>query len=104
VRGRIPEPISEVRAVEVRAIVDALQWRAATSEQYRDIPHEYTVRRPAVETAYVALYEAIRRHGITERFERHGKVAYYRYLHLDGWKYWWMGALPVSRILNRARA
>jgi hypothetical protein len=104
-RGRIPEPITPERAAELREIVAGLSWRAATSERYRLQPHEYTVRHPASEPVYAALHEAIRRHGVSERYEFNGKANYYRYLRFgDGWKYWAMGSLPVSRVLNRARS
>jgi hypothetical protein len=103
VRGRIPEPISAERGAELREIVAALSWRAATSERYKDQPHQYTVRRPETEAAFVTLHQAIKAHGVSERYEFGGKANYYRYLYLNGWRYWAMASLPFSRVLNRAK-
>jgi hypothetical protein len=73
----------------------------------RHIPHEYAVRGPENEAAYVALAEAILEHGVRERYvpEKPRRPYWNRYLYPgDGWKYWLMTtALGQSRILNRAR-
>jgi hypothetical protein len=63
-------------------------------------PHWYTVRSPETEAAYVALWTAIETEGVRERYKGHRK----KYLYPgDGWKYWHMGALYQSRIINRMR-
>lgn len=73
-----------------------------------DNPHEYTVRSPENETAYVTLAQAVLEHGVRERYvpEKPRRPYWNRYLYPgDGWKYWLMTtALGQSRILNRARA
>jgi hypothetical protein len=50
----------------------------------------------------VALYNAIHDHGVWEIWPASGHC--YKYLYHGGWKYWYMGALYQSRIINRARA
>jgi len=47
-------------------------------------PHEYVVRSPDSEAAYVALFNAIMEHGVCERWAGRDK----RYLYPgDGWRY-----------------
>jgi len=49
-----------------------------------EIPHEYVVRSPDSEAAYVALFNAIMEHGVCERWAGRDK----RYLYPgDGWRY-----------------
>jgi hypothetical protein len=80
-------------------IIAELQWRVAKTMP--EIPHEYTVRSPETEAAYVALFEAIQSDGVVERYNRRRK----RYLYPgDGRKYWAMTThLPSSRVLNRMK-
>ena len=63
-------------------------------------PHEYVVRSPANEAAYVRLFETIKERGVNGRY---GGRTYRYWYRGDGWKYWYMGALYQSRIINRAR-
>ena len=66
-----------------------------------EIPHEYVVRSPDNEAAYVALFTAIMGHGVYERWAGRHK----RYLYPgDGWKYWAMATeLRESRVINRMK-
>ena len=81
------------------AIIARLPFRFA--ETMPQTPHEYTVRQPETEADYVALFDAIRQHGVDERYG--GSERKYLYPG-DGWKYWAMTTdLPSSRILNRMR-
>jgi hypothetical protein len=86
-----PEPLSEAQAQELRALIGSLDWTFART--MAEIPHEYIVRFTYPD-AFQTLSEAIRRHGVPGEFD--GRR--YRYLHLDGWRYW-----QFRIILNRAR-
>lgn len=61
--------------------------------------HEYVVRSPENEDAYVALWNTIHEHGVAEKWQ--GRR--YRYWRRGDWKYWYMGALGQSRIINRVK-
>jgi len=80
--------------------IAALSFREAKTMP--ECPHEYVVRTPENEAAYVALFNLIGEHGVQEKWGR------YKYLYLypgDGWKYWRMTKdIRQSRVLNRARA
>jgi hypothetical protein len=86
-------------SISIRAVIDSLSFRFARTMP--EIPHEYVVRSPDNEAAYVALFSAIIEHGVYG----HWAGRRYRYLYPgDGWKYWAMTAeLQESRVLNRAR-
>jgi hypothetical protein len=83
----------------IRAVIDSLSFRFAKTMP--EIPHEYVVRSPHNEAAYVALFSAIMEHGVNERWEGRRK----RYLYPgDGWKYWAMTTrLQESRVINRMK-
>jgi hypothetical protein len=84
---------------ETLAAIANLSFRAAKTMPH--IPHEYTVRSPETEPAYVALFAAIQERGVFERYEGRKK----KYLYPgDGRKYWAMTtALSQSRIINRMK-
>jgi len=84
---------------EVRAFIAESSWQFA--KRMPQMPHEYTLRRNAKdEAAFEHFVMNIRHHGYREKF---GKT-WYRYLDMDGWKYWTMGApLPKTILINRAR-
>jgi len=86
-------------STSLRAVIDSLSFRFARTMP--EIPHEYVVRSPDNEAAYVALFNAIMEHGV------YGHWAGRRYLYLypgDGWKYWAMTTeLQESRVINRAK-
>jgi hypothetical protein len=65
-----------------------------------DNPHEYVVRSPENEDAYVKLWETIKERGVNTRWNGRSYRYWYRG---DGWRYWYMGALYQSRIINRAK-
>ena len=67
-----------------------------------EAPHEYVVRTPENEAAYVALFNLIVEKGVAEKW---GGVANNQYWYPgDGWKYWRMtNDIRQSRVLNRAR-
>jgi hypothetical protein len=67
-----------------------------------EAPHEYTVRTPENEAAYVALFNLIGEHGVGETW---GGRRYWYWYPGDGSKYWRMtNDIRQSRVLNRARA
>jgi len=70
-----------------------------------EIPHEYVVRRPENEAAYVKLWHTINERGVYGKFtSTDGKTRRYKYWYRgDGWRYWSMGGVHQSRIINRAR-
>lgn len=66
-------------------------------------PHEYTVTdwRPDEQQEFQEAVRFIQETGVTESFS--GKD--YRYVYVDGWKYWTMGAAPEETILiNRTQS
>ncbi len=89
----------KVSLMAVQQIIARLSFRLAKTMP--QTPHEYTVRAPETEVDYVALYDAIQRDGVAERYGGRKK----KYLYPgDGWKYWAMTThLPSSRVLNRMR-
>jgi len=67
-----------------------------------EAPHEYVVRTPKNEAAYVALFDLIIEHGVHEMW---GGRRYWYWYAGDGWKYWRMtNDIRQSRVLNRTRA
>jgi len=65
-------------------------------------PHEYVVRnwRPDEEPVFERFVMLIRDQGYDAPF----LDATYRYLEIDGWKYWTMGEAPdETTIINRAK-
>jgi hypothetical protein len=79
--------------------IAALTFRVAKTMP--EIPHEYVVRTPENEEAYVALFNLIIEHGVHEMWR--GRKYQYWYPG-DGWKYWRMDDdIRYSRVLNRAR-
>lgn len=79
--------------------ISSSSWRFAKTMPL--IPHEYTLRKNAgSEEAFEAAVTFIRENGYTEYFGRNS----YRYLNVDGWRYWSMG-YPVNEttVINRAR-
>lgn len=83
----------------IRAVIDSLSFRFA--ETMPEIPHEYVVRSPDNEVAYVALFSAIMKHDVSESWAGRHK----RYLYPgDGRKYWAMTTkLRESRVINRMK-
>ena len=66
-----------------------------------ECPHEYAIRSPANEQEYVRMFEAVRAHGIWQKWR--GRKRQYWYAG-DGYKYWVMtDKVQFSRILNRTR-
>ena len=65
------------------------------------IPHFYTLRvKAAHDEDFIQLVECIRSYGYDESWGR----MVLRYLDLDGWKYWTMGArVESTSLVNRAR-
>jgi hypothetical protein len=81
------------------APIAALSFRVAKTMP--EIPHEYVVRNPENEEAYVALFNLILEHGVDEMWR--GRKYQYWYPG-DGWKYWRMTSdIRQSRVLNRCR-
>ena len=91
--------LSPESARELRALIERLVFVFAKTMP--ENPHEYVVRASENEVDYARLYNAVKDHGRSEKWGRR------RYLYLypgDGWRYWYMGGLYQSRIINRARA
>ena len=80
--------------------IAALSFREAKTMP--KCPHEYVVRIPGNEAAYVALFNLIVEQGVHEKW---GRYRYQYWYPGDGWKYWRMtNDIRQSRVLNRARA
>ena len=63
-------------------------------------PHEYTVRSPETEEAYVALFNMCHAEGRQVKFGKY----WYKYFLYGDYDYWPMTTfLPISRIINRAK-
>lgn len=90
--------MSETEQTLVRDFIAARRWQFASTMP--DKPHWYTIRKwcPDQEAAFEEFVRIIRKYGDDEVFE--GKV--YRYLELDGFHYWTMGApVPETTVINR---
>lgn len=84
---------------QFRTLITSSHWTFAKTMPH--IPHEYTLRRAAPD---VPLFERfvmyIRAHG----YEKSWRGTPRRYLDIDGWSYWSMGApLEETILINRAR-
>ncbi|MEX0748621.1 MAG: hypothetical protein WD467_00080 [Candidatus Saccharimonadales bacterium] len=84
-----------------RLYIQSVRWQAAKSDKYKNAPHEYTVthwnpdRRPWFEH----MVMGIRQYGYTENFGNQT----YKYLDIDGHKYWTQGApLYMTILINRS--
>lgn len=86
---------------EILDFIRASRWRfAKTMPQW---PHEYILRNwhPDRQALFDRFVITIREHGYDAPFL---DGATYRYLEIDGWKYWMMGELPdETTIINRAK-
>ena len=97
------------------AFIDRVGWRATTAEQYRKLPHEYTVKmkatagKPPDPEGFMWFVDQIREYGYDAPFTNvsTGRTFQYRYLHArDGsgawFKFWTMGyGNPATVIINR---
>ena len=85
---------------EILDFINTSRWLfAKTMPQW---PHEYVVRnwRPDKQPVFERFVMLIRAQGYDEQF----LDATYRYLEIDGWKYWTMGESPdETTIINRAK-
>jgi hypothetical protein len=81
------------------AALKTLKFRFAKSMPH--IPHEYVVRTPENQAAYVELFNVVQQHGVLEKFGRRS----FRYWYAgDGFKYWTMTTdVDKSEIINRAK-
>ena len=81
------------------AALKTLEFRFAKSMPH--IPHEYVVRTPENQAAYVELFNVVQQHGVLEAFGRRR----FRYWYAgDGFKYWTMTTdVDKSEIINRAK-
>ena len=87
-------------APEILDFIHTAQWRFAKTMP--QCPHEYVVREwwPDQEQVFERLVMLIREHGYDAQFA--GRT--YRYLDIDGWQYWTMGApLEETTIINRCK-
>jgi hypothetical protein len=75
--------------------IAALSFRVAKTMP--EIPHEYVVRKPENEEAYVALFNLIVERGVHEKW---GRDTYQYWYPGDGWM---TSDTRQSRVLNRAR-
>jgi hypothetical protein len=87
--------------VPILEVIARLHFRDARPQPWG--AHQYTVRvpdDPQGEADYVALWTAIEAEGVFERWRARKK----KYLYPgDGWKYWHMGPLYQSKIVNRMK-
>lgn len=85
---------------DILDFIQSSQWRFAKTMP--QIPHEYVIRnwRPDKEPVFVRFAMLIRDQGYDAKFFD----TTYRYLDIDGWKYWTMGDTPDETIIiNRAK-
>ncbi|HPQ81201.1 MAG TPA: hypothetical protein PLZ86_05700 [bacterium] len=83
----------------IKAYIDAVEWRFAKTMP--EIPHYYTVLswRPDLQDDFFHFVNYIHTHGYMAEFE--GKD--YKYLNVDGHKYWTMDwPLEETTLINRA--
>jgi hypothetical protein len=83
----------------LRWLIDSSHWTFARSMPH--IPHEYTLRRRSPdEEAFERFVLLIAEQGYVKTWRGTPR----RYLDIDGWKYWTMGApLAETILINRAR-
>jgi hypothetical protein len=87
-----------------RQFIDTVGWRAATSPEYQNIPHEYTVRsretagKPPQPEWFDWFASMIREHGYRAPFTNPNtkRTWTYTYMDFEGFKYWHMG-----QVINR---
>jgi hypothetical protein len=94
-----PQPTEE-QLEELRRFIADRKWQFAKSMPF--IPHEYTVKAWRLDdfASFRRFVELQREYGQEEQF---GKRTF-KYLYIDGWKYWTMGALiEETTVINRAR-
>jgi hypothetical protein len=100
--GGRPELANKEEMANGEPVLDpiaALSFREAKTMP--ECPHEYVVRTPENEAAYVALFNLIVEQGVAEKWR--GRRYQYFYPG-DDWKYWRMTAdIRYSRVLNRCR-
>ena len=90
---------------ELRAIISSVRWKFAWTMRWA--PHWYVmtvIDKPLGHIdpePYDRIGRAIHEYGYDASF---GKTPY-RYLNIDGWKYWLMGPYghPLNTIVNRAK-
>jgi len=86
----------------LRAFIASARWQFAST--MKAIPHEYTMRewhrKAGTEDAYDQMIEAIQEHGYDEKFGTKPDARVFRYLEVDGWRYWTMPG--QSGGINRA--
>lgn len=90
--------MTETERSLLRTFVAARRWQFASSMPGN--PHWYTVRKwcPEDEATFEEFVRLLREHGDDETFE--GRP--YRYIDLDGFHYWTMGApIPETTVINR---
>lgn len=81
-------------------MVDLARLAFRFAKTMPETPHEYVVRTPENEDAYVELFHTIRRDGEFERW----RGRRYKYWRHDGHQYWAMTDDPrYSKIINRAK-
>lgn len=94
--------MSDINLDRIQGFIDKCQWGWAASEAYRDIPHEYIVRRRCAltDSEFVEFVKAQREFGIHERWGSYNN----QYLYVGGYKYWTMGdTIPNTIIMNRQK-
>jgi len=72
-----------------------VKWTFAKT--YTDAPHEYFIRQDYPE-AFTELAALIKSDAVKEQFTLRGKTRWYRYLYLDGYKYW-----TIQNVMNRCK-
>ena len=86
---------------EALAFIRSVRWKESTSDQYKAMPHSYTVREW---TKDERSFERFLLHVRATGFKHHFFKKIYTYLLIDGWYYWTMGwPADETTVINRAR-
>ena len=88
--------MSEATGV-LRGLIPDANWH--TAKYLSDVaPHQY-IRKHEEPDLASKFISAIGEHGVNEEFTIYGRTKIYRYLYLDGWKYWY-----IDPVVNRANS
>jgi len=88
-----------IKAYLLREEINFENLKFVFAKTMPEIPHYYVKRTPENEKDYVALFNAIMKVGVVQKWR--GKP--YRYWYRgDGYKYWATSALGQSLVINRA--
>ena len=105
-RPGVPASIATVESENkminrARSYIKAVRWQNAKTYE-NTAPHEYTVLkwRPELKDEFAWMVMYIRDGGVEETFWK----CKYKYLYLDGYRYWSIGAPSTVTLINRCPA